>query len=143
MLEIKEPELKRRHEQVLENLIANKLFPECEYVEGEDGSNSVVHYYIEVNNQPRGGFICVNEGKFGGVILKTEKVTYLKKEGFEDEQINEEPVWAVAPCPMSFICMLAIPLINNLQFSDELMNEYQQTVAAETKKNVRKKKRRI
>lgn len=143
MLEIKEPELKRRHEQVLENLIANKLFPECEYSEGENGTNSVVHYYIEVNDQPRGGFICVNEGKFGGVICKTEKVTYLTKEGFDDEQINEEPVWAIAPCPMSFICMLAIPLIGQLQFSEDLMEEYQQTVAAETEKNARKKKRGI
>lgn len=141
MLQIKEPELKRRHEQILENLIINKLFPECEYCEGEDGGNSTVQYLVEINDQPRAGFICVNEDKFGGIILKTEKVTYLEKEGFNDEQIQEEPVWVSAPCPMSFICMLAIPLIGQLQFSEDLMEEYQQTVAAETKKNARKKKR--
>lgn len=121
MLEIKEPELKRHHEQVLENLIANKIFPEWEYCKGENGENSTVHYLIEINNQPRAGFICVNNGKFGGVILKGEKVNYLQKEGFTDEQIDEEPVWVVAPCPASFICMLAMPLLNQLQFSEDLV----------------------
>ena len=125
MLEIQEPELKRRHQQVLDALISNNLNPEWEYsFEPDPNFNSSIHYSIEVKGQLRLGFFCVNKGQFAGAICKTEQVKYLQAEGFSEEQIEEEPIFAAATCPLSFVLLLALPVVNDLQFSEELWDEF-------------------
>jgi hypothetical protein len=138
MPEIKEPELKRRHNQILENLIVNQLNFSWEYEEGQNGDNSTIQYSLEINGIAHYGFICVDKDEFHGAVCDLRTLKHLALEGFSDEQISEEPTWVTAPCPMSFICMLAKPLINDLTFTEDLITEFQQISAKNTRKNARK-----
>lgn len=128
-LQIKEPELEKYHNIVTQCFEHNDIPYEAEYsFEPNPKLNSVVNYTIEVKKIVRAGMIVVNKGEFGGVICKGEKLRYLEKEGFTDEQIFEEPIFATAPCVMSFVSLLAIPIINELEFPDELREEFDRQV---------------
>jgi hypothetical protein len=132
---IKEPLLEKYHNQVAECLIENNISFEAEYDDQSDTKyNSVVHYALEFNGVPRAGFIGVNKGEFFGVVAKTENVIHLQKEGFEDDDIfNDEPIFASAPCVMAFVGALAMPVIKNLVFNDELRGDFDKAVKAKKK----------
>jgi len=129
-LKIKEPLLLKFHNQIAECFAENNIPFEATYQrEPSSNFNSVVHYLIQTN-QPRAGFICANDGVFGGVISKTEQVKYLLKEGFElDPIFDQEPIYARAPCVMAFVCMLAVDRIKDLVFSEELEEEFNQVTS--------------
>ena len=129
-LKIQEPKLLEFHNQVAECFIENNIPFEAQYQrEPSSNFNSVVHYLVQTN-QPRAGFICVNNSIFGGVVSKNEQIKYLLKEGFElDPIFNEEPIYASAPCVLAFVCMLAIDRIKDLVFSEELEEEFNQVTS--------------
>lgn len=128
-LQIKEPLLEKYHNLVIQCLMENDIPYEAEYsFEPNPSLNSIVSYTIEINDTARSGLIVVSKGKFGGVICKTEKLNYLEKEGFSEDQIFDEPIFATAPCVMSFICMLALPIIKDLEFTEALLVEFRRQV---------------
>jgi hypothetical protein len=131
MLYIKEPRLQEYHQQIIDCFLDNNIPFDAEY-DDQSGTefNSVVHYTLEFNQIPRCGFIGVNNGKFFGVISKVESIRHLQKEGFEDDRIfDKEAIFASAPCVMAFVCMLALPKIKDLQFSDALVSEFERVVS--------------
>jgi len=124
-LKIKEPLLLKYHNQICECLVENNIEFEAEYqFEPDSKSNSNISYSITAKTIPRYGFITVNDNKFCGAICKTEVMRYLDQEGFNDEQINKEPIFALSTSVMGFISMLAIPMIDQLKFSPELKMDY-------------------
>ena len=141
-INIKELKLKEFHDSVTQCFIDNNISYEADYTFEENPKlNSSIIYTIEINNVARSGFIVSNKGKFGGVIHKVELAKYLGKEGFDEDQIFEEPIFSIAPCVASFVCMLAIPIISDLHFPDDLLEEFQKQVkkAKAKKKKVKKK----
>jgi hypothetical protein len=124
-LKIQEPLLLKFHNQVVECFVENNLSFEAEYhLEPSSSKNSIVSYLVKTN-QPRTGFICVSEGRFGGAVLRTEVVKYLQKEGFSEESVDEEPIWSPAPCIMAFVCMLAVDRVKDLVFDQGLIEEFE------------------
>jgi len=130
MLNIKEPLLNSYHEKILNCFITNSIPFECEYFPVDEKSkDSTVSYTIYPNSEhPRIGFIGMNKTKknnFFGVVVKTEKVKYLDKEGFDLDHILEaEPVYVASDCVMAFVCMLAIDKCQDLVFEKELEVEF-------------------
>jgi hypothetical protein len=140
-LKIQEPELLSAHNAVAECLVENNLSFEAEYqFEPDPNFNSTVSYALNFDSSVRAGFITINKGVFGGVICKNEKVHYLQKEGFADEQIFEEPIFAAAPCPLSFVSILALPKIKELKFSEELWENFDRITKKEKAAKRKKKK---
>jgi hypothetical protein len=130
MLNIKEPLLNTYHEKILNCFETNSIPFECEYYPiNEKSKDATISYTIYPNSEhPRIGFIGMNKTKknnFFGVIVKTEKVKYLDKEGFDlDHILEEEPVFVASDCIMAFVCMLAIDKCQDLVFEKELEIEF-------------------
>jgi hypothetical protein len=142
-LKIQEPALLEAHNAITECFVQNNLPFKAEYQNEPDPNlNSVVHYVIQIDDRPRAGFIAINKGVFGGVIFKNEKVEYLQKEGFTDEQVFEEPIFARSPCVLSFVSMLAFPKIKELKFSEELWRNFDRIVKTEKKRAKQKARTR-
>lgn len=125
-LKIKEPLLLKFHNEVAKSLMDNNIKFDAQYqCEPSSAFNSVIHYFTEVDGKPRAGFICTNDGKFGGVIAKTERIQYLAKEGFGDEHVSQnEPIYAPAPCSMAFVCMLVMKNLDGLTFTQRQITDF-------------------
>ena len=121
-LNIQEPKLLAYYHEVNRLFALNNLPFESEYhLEPDPKFNSSVSYFTEINGVVRGGFILHKKGKgksrgrFGGVILKGEVVRHLEMEGFTQEQIGSDcPIFASAPTPEVFFCMVCLPILNDL-----------------------------
>jgi hypothetical protein len=130
MLNIKEPLLNTYHEKILNCFETNSIPFQYEYFPvNKKSKDPTISYTIYPNSEyPRIGFIGMNKTKknnFFGVIVKTEKVKYLDKEGFDlDHILEEEPVFVASDCIMAFVCMLAIDKCQDLVFEKELEIEF-------------------
>jgi hypothetical protein len=121
MQEIKEIQLLEYKQTIDEILYLNKISFSSEYkYESDEDLNSTISYFCDFPHGFRSGMIChvKNGNKFGGFILKTEMVRYLEMEGFNDEQVEREPVFAIADSVEKFVMMLAYPKHGDIIFAE-------------------------
>jgi hypothetical protein len=117
--QIKEKKLIDYKNEIDYILYINNIDFECDYnFEPNPELNSTLAYHCLIDKRARGGLVCHNKdsNSFGGAVLKTEKVEYLTKEGFSDEQTDKEPVWVKATSPKLFVTMMAFPFHEKLKF---------------------------
>ena len=116
---IKEKKLVEYKNRIDYILYLNDIEFDCDYEPSEDPNlNSKLCYYCLIKNRGRAGEVCNQKDtdKFGGIVLKTDFVEYLEKEGFEPYQIEDEGVWMVADSPEIFVTLLAYPFHKELIF---------------------------
>jgi hypothetical protein len=146
MLNIKNISLEKYHNKILECFTTNNIPFECEYhPKDSEKQDETLSYVIYPNSiAPRVGFIGINKtkkNKFFGVVVKTEKVKYLDKEGFDlDHILESEPVYVASECIMAFVCLLAIDKCKDLVFDKELEDEFNKMHIIKNKKTKVNKK---
>jgi hypothetical protein len=122
MQEIQEKQLIQYKEKIDSILYLNKIPFSSEYkFEPRGEFNSTISYFCDFPHGVRSGMIChvKSRNEFGGFILKTERVKYLETEGFDDEQVIKEPIFAAADSIEGFVLMLAYPKHGDIIFEEK------------------------